>query len=595
MLKRPGLALLLLPFFTFICWSHLQAQPALLSYTCYRVSSGITVDGSLSDPAWKDIPWSAPFSDIEGDIRSKPPLLTRMKMAWSDNFLYVAARLEEPHLFATLTERDAIIFHDPDFEMFVDPDGDAKNYYELEINALGTEMDLFMSSSYIAGGKYNLSWNLEGMHTAVKLEGSLNRPSDSDTAWTIEMAIPWQAFRSETHTDSIPGPGTRWRINFSRVEWNLAVVGDVYQKVTDPATGKPLPEDNWVWSPTGVINMHVPEQWGFLEFSAKPPPRRWWVWMHQGDRTKQAWNNALQDLDTLGIRGILLGTDTATLALVSSLAEPYGIDVHAWIWTMNRGDADTAWLDYNRLGQSLATEKAYVGYYNFMNPAIPEVRDFLQVKFGELASVKGLKGIHMDYIRYVDAILPSGLQPKYNLQQDSVMPQFDYGYHPAMVMQFMRQYGVDPRQNLDGETDSLWLAFRLGELNATVSLLRDLVHNHNLAITAAVFPTPAMSREMVRQDWDSWKLDAYFPMVYHNFYEKQVDWVQKVMEENKQQLPETPVICGLYLPALQEGNQFSLAVSSALTGGADGIALFEYRNVTHTIRKQIKSITHAEF
>jgi hypothetical protein len=28
-----------------------------------------------------------------------------------------------------------------------------------------------------------------------------------------------------------------------------------------------LAEDNWVWSPQGLINMHVPERWGWVEFA----------------------------------------------------------------------------------------------------------------------------------------------------------------------------------------------------------------------------------------------------------------------------------------------------------------------------------------
>ncbi|MFC2102656.1 sugar-binding protein, partial [Bacteroidota bacterium] len=564
-------------------------------YTCYRTLSEIVIDGSLDDTAWRDVPWSLPFADIEGGRKPSPPLETRMKMAWDDSCLYIAARLIEPHLFATFTDRDAIIFHDPDFEVFVDPDGDTRNYYEFEINALGTEMDLFMPKSYKKGGKYDITWNLEGIRSAVKLEGTLNSPADLDTAWTIEIAIPWSAFRSKRHTDSGPEPGTSWRINFSRVEWVLEINDDTYRKVTDPSTGKPVHEENWVWSPTGVINMHMPEHWGYADFSGDPTPPKWWVWMHLGDRSTEEWGKVLQDLDTLGIRGILLGADTATLALVASLAEPYGIDVHAWIWTMNRGDADTAWLDYNRLGESLAEKKAYVGYYNFMNPALPEVKEFLQNKFRELTSVKGLKGVHMDYIRYVDAILPSGLQPKYNLKQDSVMPQFDYGYHPYMVDLFMEQHGIDPNENMDPEADSLWLAFRLSELNKTVDLLREVVQGEDLTITAAVFPTPEMSRTMVRQKWDVWRLDTYFPMVYHRFYEKEVDWIKQVMETNKRLLPGTPVVCGLYLPALMEEDQFSKAVAAALLGGADGIALFNYGNITESIRQQIKKMTYSEF
>ena len=434
---------------------------------------------------------------------------------------------------------------------------------------MGTVMDLFMPRSYKNGGKYNLQWNLNGVQSAVKLEGTLNNPSDQDSAWMVEIAIPWGAFHGEGHSDPAPEPGTSWRINFSRVQWNLEIHDDTYRKASYLSRGKSLPENNWVWSPTGVIDMHVPEMWGYVEFAGATPPPRWWVWIGQGARTADEWKTILHELNLFGIRGLLLNADTAMLARVVSVAAPLGMEVHAWIWTMNRGDANPAWLDYNMLEQSLAEEKAYVDYDKFMNPALPEVKVFLQKKFRELASVKGLKGIHLDYIRYVDAILPSGLQPTYNLIQDSIMPQFDYGYHPVMVELFKDQHNLYLVENSDLATDSLWLSFRMNELNRTVELLRKEVKAQDLSITAAVFPTPEMSRRMVMRDWDSWKLDAYFPMIYSNFYEKPVAWIREAMEENKRILPATPVICGLYLPALQKHDQFTRAVYAAIAGGAD--------------------------
>jgi len=85
-----------------------------------------------------------------------------------------------------------------------------------------------------------------------------------------------------------------------------------------------------------------------------------------------------------------------------------------------------------------------------------------------LASVDGLKGIHMDYIRYVDVILPIGFQPKYGLVQDHIMPEFDYGYHPYMQKLFKENVGIDLENIEDPGNDKQWIQFRLNELNKTV-------------------------------------------------------------------------------------------------------------------------------
>lgn len=235
-------------------------------YAALRVASPIVVDGRLDDVAWRDVPWTEDFTDIEGALRPPPRFRTRVRMAWDDTFWYIAAELEEPDLWATITRRDAVIFHENDFELFVDPDGDTRRYGELELNALGTVWDLLLDRPYREGGKPDNGWTIEGLRVAVGLNGTLNRPEDRDRGWTVELAIPWRAMTATGWSGLPPTAGTRWRVNFSRVEWDLRVVNGRYLQATDPVTGKARPEHNWVWSPQGVINMHIPERWGVVEF-----------------------------------------------------------------------------------------------------------------------------------------------------------------------------------------------------------------------------------------------------------------------------------------------------------------------------------------
>ena len=121
-------------------------------YVAYRTPAPIVSDGRLAEPAWAAAPWTDAFVDIEGDSRPRPPLQTRVKMLWDDSNFYVAAEMEEPDLWGTLKQRDAVIFHDNDFEVFIDPDGDTHAYYELEVNVLGTPWDLMLLKPYRDGG-----------------------------------------------------------------------------------------------------------------------------------------------------------------------------------------------------------------------------------------------------------------------------------------------------------------------------------------------------------------------------------------------------------------------------------------------------------
>ena len=243
-----------------------QAPPR--SYVCYRATRAPRLDGSLDDAAWRAAPWSAEFVDIEGAAKPAPRFRTRVKMLWDDRYLYVGAALQEPDVWGTITQRDAVIFHDNDFEMFIDPDGDAKQYAELEINALNTVWDLFLDVPYRDGGHADDAWNIDGLRSGVRAHGTLNRPTDVDSGWTVTLAIPWPSLARASHTAAAPRPGQRWRINYSRVEWRTTVVDSAYRKLPG------LKEDNWVWSPQGVVDMHQPERWGLVEFSAERADRR---------------------------------------------------------------------------------------------------------------------------------------------------------------------------------------------------------------------------------------------------------------------------------------------------------------------------------
>ena len=229
-------------------------------YLAVRASEPIVVDGSLDDASWGRAPWTEDFVDIEGAAKPAPKYRTRAKMLWDDTYFYIAAEITEPHVWGTIKERDAVIFQDPDFEVFIDPDGDSHQYYEFEMNALNTVWDLRLVKTYKDGGPALNEWNIAGLKTAVRVDGTLNDPRDTDRSWTVEIAMPWAALKEFSRQACPPKGGDRWRVDFSRVEWQIETAGG-YKKV--PKT----PEDNWVWSPTGIVDMHRPERWGLVEFT----------------------------------------------------------------------------------------------------------------------------------------------------------------------------------------------------------------------------------------------------------------------------------------------------------------------------------------
>lgn len=245
-------------------WAKMK-KIAPRGYVCGFTAKPPVLDGRIDEAAWQDAPWTEDFLDIEGIVKAKPEYRTRAKMLWDNDNLYIAAELEEPHVLATVARHDEVIFQDNDFEVFINPDGDNHNYYELELNARNTTWDLYLPRPYKDGGSAENAFELTGMKSGVHVKGTLNNPADRDEGWSVEIAIPWRSLSQHTRQFCPPREGDQWRANFSRVEWKYDVVDGRYVKRPN------RPENNWVCSPQGIVDMHRPERWGYVQFTKKQP------------------------------------------------------------------------------------------------------------------------------------------------------------------------------------------------------------------------------------------------------------------------------------------------------------------------------------
>lgn len=223
-------------------------------YVCYRACGPNVIDGHLDKPSWKKAPWTDPFGHLEYP-NHVPPLTTRAKMLWDDEYFYVGAELEDPDVWGTLTKRDSTICGaDTDFEVFIDPDGDAMNYMELEINALNCVWDLLLDYPHHRLGNPKNEWDFEGLKTAVQVDGTLNAPWIVDRGWTIEMAFDWKSMAPQCIGVSCPpSHGDQWRVNMSRVH---RIRGGQHTM-------------DWTWTCQGIGSMHVPEMYGYVQFSER--------------------------------------------------------------------------------------------------------------------------------------------------------------------------------------------------------------------------------------------------------------------------------------------------------------------------------------
>ena len=230
------------------------------------------------------------------------------------------------------------------------------------------------------------------------------------------------------------------------------------------------------------------------------------------------------------------------------------------------------WFAVNGRGKPAHTHPAYVGYYRFMCPNHPEVREYLRLRIKSVGTIDGLAGIHLDYIRLPDVILAEALQPRYHIVQDREYPEYDYCYCDICRRLFREQTGIDPMTGFDDPAESEeWRQFRYDSVTSLVNdVLAPEVRKAGKKATAAVFP----NWESVRQEWRNWELDAFFPMLYQNFYNAGIDWIGEQLKIHIAGLRvKQPVYCGLFLPSLTP-EELRDAFIVSVEAGASGVSLF---------------------
>lgn len=632
------------------------------SYDCFRTEGKMRIDGRLDEAAWQRAVPTAPFVDIRGEGYAEPVKKTSVRMLWDDKHLYIGAELEEDDIVARLTQRDTIIYHDNDFEVFIDPDGDGQHYFEIENNARGVVFDLMLDKPYRSGGSFFIPWNCEGLQLAVSCDGTLNKSKDKDRAWFVEMAIPFSALKRDFND---PQNYKVWRINFSRVQW----------------LHKGQPEENWVWSPTGRVDMHMPDRWGFLRFVDAPVGTRiapepmmldrqaykllWamfyaqldnkaaknnylrtvddflltdaelaalpeggelaveatskafqlsvtlpargerytldengcfriektaprvvknWMWMRLKDWSEQEYRAHFAKIHAAGISGVLFEGYDET---VFRLCKEAGLEAHYWKWTMNRRellDKHPEWFAVNRKGESCYDQPAYVDYYRFLCPSHPEVAEYLAEDYLRCANLPYVDGMHLDYVRFPDVVLPVSLWKNYGIEQTHEMPEYDYCYCDLCRERFEAQTGRDPMELTYPMEDQSWINFRLDGITRVVKAIAARVKGDGKFLSAAVFPGPSMARRMVRQDWGNWPLDAYFPMIYNGFYYEGPEWIGRSVAESVKAVDgRAAIYAGLMFPDIT-GDDFEKALDEAYDNGASGVSFFDGPDDEYLVR-----------
>jgi hypothetical protein len=324
--------------------------------------------------------------------------------------------------------------------------------------------------------------------------------------------------------------------------------------------------------------------------SSKPKMKVFgWTSEHR-NATLESLTADFADLKKHGLTGVChgVGGDVSRHETAAQAAHANGLEYQACMVSMLNGFLDSSLYVVNRNGDNCYRVQPYVGWYKFLCPSHEEVYQYFADLYGRIADLPSVDGVHLDFIRFPDVILARGLWDKYGLTMEEEYPVADYCYCDLCTEGFRSKTGIDIKTTERPDTCREWVQYRYDLITNLVNRLATVVHSKGKKISAAVFPGPELAKKLVRQEWNKWEIDEFFPMNYNDFYLEDAAWVGKITEEEVVAAGDRPVVSGLFIChdwknkadiADPEGHgllpsEIKTAVTGSMEAGAAGVSLF---------------------
>jgi hypothetical protein len=238
------------------------------SYTAERRIDAILIDANLNEASWHNAAPSSVFTFWDGTA-APASLRTTAKMIWDDEYLYIAFSAIDPDVYATYTVRDARLWEQDNFEVFVTVPG-TTGYVEVEGSPRGTIWDGFFTNVFRGPGA---GYTMAALQVAGRVNGTLNNSADQDVGFTGEMRVPFADIYQAP--GGHPVNGTQLRLNLNRINWNTPA--------SQGGQGAAGSDTYHAWSPvpgTG-LSFHRPDKFGTVTFSTNSVLAPVWMFTAQ--------------------------------------------------------------------------------------------------------------------------------------------------------------------------------------------------------------------------------------------------------------------------------------------------------------------------
>lgn len=191
--------------FAFLFSIHNYSQ----TFPIPKTSEKLIIDGNLTD--WKT-PFLGPF--VIHNSGEKATQNTMVSLSWNDENLYIAYRSIDSKIVGKLQKKDSEIYKTDDLvEVFIDPDGDGKNYIEIGVSAYSANYDMLLKciSPECGGWKTAMDFDIEGLEAVSKI---------TPEGFCTEIKIPFSSLEKiENGNFNKPKTGTKWKANTFRIDY----------------------------------------------------------------------------------------------------------------------------------------------------------------------------------------------------------------------------------------------------------------------------------------------------------------------------------------------------------------------------------------
>jgi hypothetical protein len=212
---------------------------------------GILHDGSPGDPSGSDViivtrcedfqvtgdgssgPWDkTQWIDIPQRAERPVTYKTRAKVLYAETGIYFLFECQDNLLNATIKEDNMNLWEEDVVEVFLWTEEDFPVYFEYEISPLNYELPIMVPNYH--GDFYGwLPWHYEGdkkTRHATSTRGGKKQPNAAIEAWMAEFFIPYKLLSPLQNVP--PEPGTKWRVNMYRIDYDQGQTQFTWQKVS---------------------------------------------------------------------------------------------------------------------------------------------------------------------------------------------------------------------------------------------------------------------------------------------------------------------------------------------------------------------------